>query len=60
MSTPEEEIEKHRKETEESVKNIMVMLESMLRDEKNAARLLELMGEIPLTVGNINDNKRDA
>jgi len=58
--TPEEEIEKHRKETEESVKNIMVMLESMLRDEKNAARLLELMGEIPITVGNINDNKRDA
>ncbi len=58
--TPEDVIEQHRKETEASVKNILVMLESMMRDEKNAARLLELMGEIPITVGNINDNKRDA
>ena len=58
--TPKDAIEQHRKETEESVKNILVMIESMMRDEKNAARLLELMGEIPITVENINDNKRDA
>lgn len=57
--TAEVEIEEFRSQTETSLKNIVALYESMMRDEKNLARLLELIGEIPINIGSENDHKRD-